>query len=323
MQSATFTASPSQRPEISVVVSTRNRPDHASECIATILDNHGPAFEVVLVDQSDDSATEAAIAGQICDGRLRHVRTGGRGLSAGRNLGIELTSGPIIAFTDDDCRVAKDWIECLSAVFTADPDASAVFGPVRVPEGTFQKAGYAVHFEAERTSFQGAIPSPGTELGVGANMAFRREALDLVGPFDPLLGAGAPFQAGEEDDIIFRVLRAGLKVVCAPEPDVLHLGVRTGAEIKSLMEGYHLGLGAALYKHVRLGDVAAARSYLRWLGYFFAICSKNLLRGARPLGLRMHLNFLRGAVLSYRYGLDRVRKIYVDQAAAIKETAIR
>lgn len=300
-------------PRVSVVVSTRNRPDHAAECIATILANDGPEFELVVVDQSDDSGTEAALARYVNDPRLRYVRTEGRGLSVGRNLGIELASGEIVAFTDDDCRVAKNWIQRLAAVFAADPETSGVFGRVRIPEGTFQSGGHAAHFEPVHGFIQGSFPSPGTEIGIGANMAFRREVLQQVGPFDPLLGAGAPFQSGEDDDIFFRVLRAGLKVACAPEPEVLHLGVRKGGEIRSLFAGYHLGLGAALYKHVRLGDLEGIRSYLSWLGYFLAICAKNLMRGVKPIGIRMTLNYLRGAALSYRYGLDRGRRIYVER----------
>ena len=96
---------------VSVIVPTRNRPAHAAACIRSILAIDG-FVELIVVDQSDDRATADAVSA-IDDRRLRYVRTGTRGVSHARNLGMELSSGEIVAFTDDDCRVKADWIERL------------------------------------------------------------------------------------------------------------------------------------------------------------------------------------------------------------------
>src|SRR5437879_1289197 len=49
-------------PGISAVVPTRNRPDHAAPCAGSILSNPGDDFELLIVDQSDDDASERALA---------------------------------------------------------------------------------------------------------------------------------------------------------------------------------------------------------------------------------------------------------------------
>jgi len=47
-------------PKISVIVSTRNRPDDVAACAKTILANQYPAFELVIVDQSNPFFTRYA-----------------------------------------------------------------------------------------------------------------------------------------------------------------------------------------------------------------------------------------------------------------------
>jgi GT2 family glycosyltransferase len=245
---------PSAQLAISVVVPTRNRHEHAAGCVRTILANEGFS-ELVVVDQSDTSATEDALA-TIRDSRLRHVRTPTRGVSSGRNIGIEITRGNVIAFTDDDCRVARDWVPRMASVFASDLDVAVVCGSVRVAEQV-KGRGHTEWFEPTQRVWQGRFPPFGRDWGITANMGVRRSALARIGVFDPMLGAGAPLLSGEEPDFLFRALRYGFTVVNASEVTVDHLGVRApGPESQQLLRGYGKGTGAALFKHVRLGDRA-------------------------------------------------------------------
>src|SRR6266480_373161 len=88
---------------VSVVVPTRNRPTHAAACARSILATDR-FVDLIVVDQSDDRSTEEALAA-IVERRLRYVRTETRGVTKGRNLGMDASDSEIIAFTDDDCRV--------------------------------------------------------------------------------------------------------------------------------------------------------------------------------------------------------------------------
>lgn len=294
---------------VSIVVPTRGRPDHAAACVASVLRSEG-FVELIVVDQSDDVATEKALAA-IPDLRLRYIRTATRGASSGRNVGIAASRGSVIAFTDDDCRVEPDWASRVRDCFATDPEAALICGRVRVP-AELQARGFAMGFEPETRELQGRFPPPERGWGIGANLSMRRDVLVRVGVFDQMLGPGAPLLAGEDVDLIYRVLKAGLKVVNASEISVTHLGVRApGVESMALWRSYAVGTSAALVKHVRMGDATAARLYLGHLRACMRAVTLNLVRGRRPSLVRYTLQFLTGSFMSYRFRIDPDRRQYV------------
>ena len=299
---------PAPAQTVSVVLSTRNRAGHVPDCVRSIL--ACDPLELILVDQSDDTATEEAVK-ELRDPRLRYVRSELRGVTNGRNLGLELSKGDIIALTDDDCRVPIDWTAQIVKLFANDPEAMLICGRVQVPEEYRGQGGYGAEFEPQVREWKGRFPPPDRDWGITANFALRREVYQKVGPFDPILGVGAPLRSGGEPDFIFRVIRAGMKVVNAREVEVIHLGVRKpGQESSALWGQYGAGTSAALFKHVRLGDLAAARLYAGHLGIMARVIAGNVLTGKRPLGLRYTMAFLGGTWNSLRYPIDRQRRIY-------------
>jgi GT2 family glycosyltransferase len=297
-------------PKVSVIVSTRNRPDDAVACVKTILANQYPAFELLVIDQSPQAEQQRAAAAVGPDQRLRWISTATRGLSVSRNLAVAAARAPILAFTDDDCRVSETWVADTTAEFDADPELALLFGRVvLLPED--RARGYAAEFEPEqRHELRGALPEPHHAWGVGANMAFRRAVFDKVGVFDTVLGAGAPFFAGEELDLTLRALAAGFKLAHTPSTSVVHLGVREGAEAGRLLRGYGIGLGATLGKHLRLGTHGAARLLAGWLALHGRRVVGNALRGDRHPGFGLVAAVLLGVGRSYRQGLDRGRSLY-------------
>jgi glycosyltransferase involved in cell wall biosynthesis len=294
---------------ISVALVTMNRADHALACARTILANEG--FErLFVIDQSDGHETELGI-GMLSDARLRYIRMETRGVTSGRNLGAELAQGDVIAFTDDDCRVAPDWILALARIFANDPEAAVVCGAVRIAEAV-KDLGFTENFEPHEREWKGRYPPFGRDWGITANLAARLDVLARVGMFDPMLGAGAPLRSGGEPDLLFRVLRGGFKVVNATEVWVDHLGVRPPGEAsRKLMRGYALGTGAALFKHIRMGDTAALGVYLGFVAANLRRVFANLIRRKRPDGLGFLLYFLAGALVSCRYRIDRSSRQYI------------
>jgi GT2 family glycosyltransferase len=77
----------------------------------------------------------------------------------------------------------------------------------------------------------------------GANMAFRRDVLQAIGGFDPLLGAGTPFPC-EDLDAASRASQAGWKGGYFPAPTVHHHHRRRTADVAPLLRSYRYGLGA-------------------------------------------------------------------------------
>jgi GT2 family glycosyltransferase len=216
----------------------------------------------------------------------------------------------VVAFTDDDCRVDAHWVASIVRIFRSDPETAVVCGRVTVPE-ELTRQGFAVGFEPVVREWQHRFPAPGTDWGITANFAVRRAVFDQVGVFDPMLGPGAPLLCGEEPDILFRVLRVGLKVINASEVHVEHLGIRAhGEEARALFDTYGAGTAAALIKHVRLGDLQGTTLYARWLAKSGTRVLKSVLTGTRPTGARFLKAFVTGSIASWRFGIDPKRRIY-------------
>ena len=99
-------------PPISVVVCTRDRPDHIKKCLECLECLEYPNFEVVVVDNAPttdvvkDMVKEHAYGGA----RFRYCIESRPGLSWARNAGIAVATSDIIAFLDDDDEPDKYWL---------------------------------------------------------------------------------------------------------------------------------------------------------------------------------------------------------------------
>jgi glycosyltransferase involved in cell wall biosynthesis len=296
---------------LAVVIPTRNRGGEAAETVRAVL--RDPLdFELVVVDQSTDDRTFEALKELQSEPRLRVIRSTESGASNARNAGVAATSAPIIAFTDDDCRPAPGWASCMLSIFDSDPDAALVFGRVHLPPKQ-NEDDYAPSFEPKVRLQQGSVPLPSDDLGIGANFGIRREVLASLGGFDPLLGPGAPvFRGAEETDLLIRGIYRGLRVINAVECDVLHLGVRTGADVRPLHMQYQFAVGAAFGKHARLGGASAIWDAARWVKFYTLMTLRDVLRLRRPRpGVLWY--FVSGATSTFRYDLDSRRKVFAER----------
>jgi len=296
-------------PDISVVVGTRNRPGDILECVRCIAGNSAHYRELVVVDQSDGDEAERALGAVPPAAKLRCLRTSTRGVSQAKNIGISVCSGSLIAFTDDDCRVPPDWVESVVDVFAREADTDMIFGRVTVPDVQGGVA-FGASFEPHRRHLHGAMPNVRAAWGIGANMAARRAILDRVGVFDPLLGPGSKFKAGEEVDLAIRVLAAGGRIANTPEVTVHHLGVRRGDEASQLMRGYLFATGAVYTKHLRLGTRGSIRLLTETVWMHVENTARNVFRGTRPTGLGQLIALGQGTFASLRCQLDSDRGVY-------------
>jgi glycosyltransferase involved in cell wall biosynthesis len=112
----------------SFVICTLNRPADLREAIESLFRQSLLPFELVVVDASDNNATEN-LAREMAGSspfpvNYMHTRPG---LTYQRNRGIEAANGDIIHFIDDDVILEPNYLEVLDATFT-DPRNSHVAG---------------------------------------------------------------------------------------------------------------------------------------------------------------------------------------------------
>jgi len=118
-------------PRISVITPTCDRPDDLRRSLASLSRIRYPDWELILVDQSHDDASEHIVAEfEKMLPRLVYQWLQTRGSSNARNAGMKLARGDVLAFFDDDCTVPSDWLELVVAAFTRHPDAALVCGVV-------------------------------------------------------------------------------------------------------------------------------------------------------------------------------------------------
>src|SRR5262249_3034583 len=92
----------SQLPRLSVAICTRNRADKLKRAVASILANTFDDFELIVIDQSTDGKTAAALSA-IDDPRVRYIPTDTVGLAKSRNVAVRESRADILVYTDDDC----------------------------------------------------------------------------------------------------------------------------------------------------------------------------------------------------------------------------
>lgn len=100
---------------ISVIVPVYNVEPYLEECLASLVRQSIPFFEIVLVD---DGSTDGSLA--ICElycrqySFMRLIRQGNHGLAAARNAGLRAATGDYIVFVDSDDYIHRDTNERIS-----------------------------------------------------------------------------------------------------------------------------------------------------------------------------------------------------------------
>lgn len=306
-------------PACSIVVATRNRGATLVPLVESVLAGTFSDFELVIVDQSLDDATEHALAPFLADDRLRYVRSTQTGLGRARNTGAAVTRAPVIAITDDDCIVPPDWLEAITRPFDEDPRVGVVFCtvcavPVDAPGHTPQ-----IEFTTTTTltDLRAACAAARHGLPLGAGMAVRRATFDDVHGFDELLGAGARFGSIEDSDLSWRGLLHGWSTVHSATPVVVHDGFRDLEAMRELVIRDFYGVGGAVAKYVRARKWPVLWFFLSWLVRFgIVLPAQDVLAGRRPTGFRRPMMLARGFVDGLRTPFDRATLLYESGALA-------
>lgn len=149
-----------------------------------------------------------------------------KGLSGGRNTGIECGVAPIVVFLDDDATAMQGWLAKIWSHYS-DPLVVAVGGasipewetpaPLWFPEEFGWVVGCSYRGQPEKVSLVRNL--------LGSNMSLRREVFDRVGGFSDAVGRVGKNPTGcEETELCIRAVRGvdGAKVVYDPDIFVNH-----------------------------------------------------------------------------------------------------
>ncbi len=191
-------------PAVSVVVAVRNEED----CINAVMsDLSGMAFsterfEVIIVnDHSTDNTADIArqFMGGLPNWRLLELPLGLEGKKAALQMGIEHARFGIVATTDADCALSKNWLTCVSSYFES-ADTKMLVGAVKLV------GDHSFFSRLQVMEFLSLVGSTASSVGLGhpmmcngANLAFRKDMFTEVGGYDGNLGI-----ASGDDEFLMR-----------------------------------------------------------------------------------------------------------------------
>jgi glycosyltransferase involved in cell wall biosynthesis len=156
---------------ISVVIPAYNEEKSIRQTLGHILDQTYPAHEVIVVDNNSTDAT-AAIAKEM---GARVVKEKAQGITLARNAGFNAARGDIIARTDADTRVPRDWLEKIHTAFLTHSNVVGLSGPILYYD---LKMGQLTAFV--RVYRQTCKLLYGNEIMIGPNMAIRKSSWEKI-----------------------------------------------------------------------------------------------------------------------------------------------
>lgn len=187
---------------VSFVVPVYNVYDYVGKCLEDVCSQTYHNIEIIVIDDgSTDGSGEICDRYAECDERIYVIHQSNQGLSAARNIGIDMAKGKYIYFMDSDDRIHHKVIEKLVGIAIREECQivqtsvfSFVDDSLLPAELTEEKLSYYDNREACIGMFKGVIP----EAGVVQNKLYDRE----------LFCSGLRFPIGrqhEDDALVYRL----------------------------------------------------------------------------------------------------------------------
>jgi GT2 family glycosyltransferase len=318
-----------ESPRISVVICayTDQRWDDILAAVGSVEKQTLPPLEIILVvDHNPDLLVR--LAAELPTVRVVENREE-RGLSGGKNTGVALARGEIVAFLDDDAVAEADWLRAMAAAYSG-PDVVGVGGRTLPLWETGRPHWFPEEFDwVVGCTFVGRVPGRVRNL-LGGNASFRRHVFDTVGGFPTGLGrtvASSRPLGCEETEFCIRVGQHIPGAVFLYEAGAV-IGHRAPAARERfsyfLSRCYAEGLSKALVTR----SVGVEDGLVTEREYVLGALRRGMLRGVRQ-GLRGETGgFARtGAIVaglgatSWGYGVGRARTRRTARTAMTAATA--
>jgi GT2 family glycosyltransferase len=269
-------------PFISVIIPTYRRPRQLARCVEALRHSDYPKnrFEIVVVDDGSDGPLEEVIDPPCTDPRVTLLRQSHAGPAAARNYGANRAKGEYLAFTDDDCRPAPDWLRAITERLSSDP-AILVGGQTvnALSENGYSSASQVI-LEIAYAFYNGKPDQ--AKFFASNNLAVPAGVFHSIGGFDPA------FTTSEDRDLCDRWLRGGNRLAYAPDALVYHAHKLT---LRSFWN-QHVGYGRGAWRHHHARAQRGAGPFRPNMGFYISLLRRPLSRGLSSRGLRLLLSIL-------------------------------
>jgi glycosyltransferase involved in cell wall biosynthesis len=218
-------------------MSTLGRSDEIIILLDSLLLQSYKNFELIIIDQNDDDRVEKIYNQYKERLDVHYYRCDRKGLSLGRNIGLEHVSGGIIAFPDDDCEYEADTLDKIAGFFEENSGYS--FYTCNTKEKEINNAA----LETKKKDCDIGICNF-LSVGISFTIFVRSEAIAGF-LFDEQLGVGTAFGSAEESDLLLYLIKNKRKGKYHAAHYIYHPGK---TETPQRVYSYSLGFGALFRK---------------------------------------------------------------------------
>jgi GT2 family glycosyltransferase len=204
------------RVNLTVIIATYDRPDELARLLASLAAQLRSGDELIIAENGTPQPVKVPPNAPP----LKHLHELRGGKCRSQNRAIAESRGEVVVLVDDDLTVEARYLDAVERFFSEHPQFAAMAGRILPAEDPEAKVGTNWMYLDLPIFDRGdhVVEVPGV---LGANMAFRRSALDAVGLFDERLGPGAAGHE-EETEMSQRLRRKGLRIGYAPDAVVYH-----------------------------------------------------------------------------------------------------
>jgi glucosyl-dolichyl phosphate glucuronosyltransferase len=205
--------------EISIIIPTCNRRDMLAAAVESVATQHAQkiAYEIVVVDNGSVDGTRHFVQSLVNRSRppVRYVLEERQGISYARNAGILAARSPLIAFLDDDCRAASDWVMTINQTFDRHSEVGCLGGKVlpvwkTKPPEWLDKGHWSPLAITDHGDTVLSVDADHPLCLVAANLAFRRDVFGRIGLFNTTLARS------EDHELELRFFTAGGRALYVP-----------------------------------------------------------------------------------------------------------
>lgn len=272
-----------------IIICTYNNADLLERSLATLAKQQFSAsclWTVLVVDNNCTDHTASVVDTYIRTQKipsLRRIVEPKQGLTHARLCGINHTSSEWVAFVDDDCLLAEDWVEQGIAFATSHSQCGAFGGKVILKWETPPSPTLVKHARSFAANDRGETPQQLSRYNFhipGAGLVMQRKALAQSGWLEKQFLSdreGKKLSSGGDSEIVLRILNAGYELWYTPNCVLHHfIPAQRISETYLAKMTYALGTSAPYIASLRWN-----RSYWGWLFISTLVAVKYLLATLR------------------------------------------
>jgi hypothetical protein len=286
---------------VSVIIVNWNGQRYLERCLASLLRQSYPDYEIVLVDNASTDGSAEFVRERFPQVRVL-AQAENLGFAAGNNVGIRATQGGFIATLNTDTEAEPGWLAALVEGMSAAPRVGMSAAHVGMCASkmlffdrretinstgiAMDRAGIAWDRDGGEPDAQAGLEA-GEVFGACAGAAlYRREMLEQIGGFDDDF-----FYLYEDVDLAWRARLAGWRAWYCPAARVYHVHAGAGTE-GSPFKSYHLARN-------RIWAILKNYPWPQLLCYLPAILFYDLCAVSYSLLARRDVHALRGRLAGY------------------------